>query len=51
MNPIVDTIVAILFVMLLIYIHRGYHLSKMHQREEEEKREQEKQQEQENTKE
>ncbi|MEA3522584.1 MAG: hypothetical protein U9R50_06390 [Campylobacterota bacterium] len=47
MNPIVDTIVAILFVMLMIYIHRGYHLSKMREREEEEAREKE----QENTKE
>ncbi|MEA1919810.1 MAG: hypothetical protein U9N52_08230 [Campylobacterota bacterium] len=37
MNPIVDTIVAVLFVMLMVYIFRGYHLSKMRQREEEEK--------------
>lgn len=50
MNPIVDTIVAILFVMLLIYIHRGYHLSKIRQREEEEKREKEREKEN-NTKE
>jgi heme/copper-type cytochrome/quinol oxidase subunit 2 len=35
-NPIVDTIVVILFVMLIVYIFRGYHLSKMREREEEE---------------
>jgi len=40
-NPIVDTIVAVLFVMLLIYIHRGYHLSKIRQREEEEQKKKE----------
>jgi len=32
-NPIVDTIMVILFVMLLVYIFRGYHLSKLHERE------------------
>lgn len=38
MNPVVDTIVMILFVMLLVYIFRGYHLSKMREREEKENR-------------
>ena len=42
MNPIVDNIVAFLFVMLMIYIFRGYHLSKMRQREEAERKEEEK---------
>lgn len=37
MNPVVDTIVMILFVMLLVYIFRGYHLSKMREREEQER--------------
>ncbi len=36
MNPIVDTIIVILFVMLLVYIFRGYHLSKLHERESDE---------------
>jgi len=35
-NPVVDTIVMILFIMLLVYIFRGYHLSKMREREEKE---------------
>jgi len=40
-NPLVDTIVMILFVMLLIYIFRGYHLSKMREREEKERKQNE----------
>jgi hypothetical protein len=32
-NPIVDTIMIVLFVLFMIFIIRGYHLSKYHERE------------------
>jgi hypothetical protein len=41
-NPIVDTIMIIIFVLFMVFIFRGYHESKLHQREEFEKKEQEK---------
>ncbi len=34
MNPIIDTLMVILMVMLLIYLLRGYHLNKLREREE-----------------
>lgn len=34
MNPVVDTIMAILFVMFMIFIFGGYHKNKSAQREE-----------------
>lgn len=36
MNPIVDTLMLVLLIMLLIYLLRGYHLNKMREREEDE---------------
>jgi hypothetical protein len=43
-NPVVDTIMIVLFVLFMVYIIRGYHLSKYddreadaHKREEDEK--------------
>ena len=32
MNPFIDTVVLIAFVLFLLFIFRGYHLSKMEQR-------------------
>jgi hypothetical protein len=32
-NPIVDTVMIVLFVLFMIFIIRGYHLSKYHERE------------------
>lgn len=37
MNPVVDTIMLVLFVLFLFYILRGYHHTKMLEREEQEK--------------
>lgn len=33
MNPVIDTIMIVLFVLFMIYIFRGYHLSKYDERE------------------
>lgn len=39
MNPIVDTIMIILFVLFMIYIFRGYHIQRLEKVEEEMKNE------------
>lgn len=36
MNPIVDNIMVVLFILFLIFILSGYHKNKMKQREDEE---------------
>lgn len=38
MNPVLDTVMLVLFVLFMIFIFSGYHNAKYHQREEEEKR-------------
>ncbi len=40
MNPYVDTVMLILFVLFMIFIFGGYHKNKSTQRELDEKREQ-----------
>ncbi len=42
MNPIVDAIMIFIFVVFMVFIFRGYHESKLHQREEFERKEEEK---------
>ena len=42
MNPIVDGIMIILFILFMVFILGGYHRTKYAQRDEQEKRDQDK---------
>jgi len=37
LNPVIDAIMLVLFVLFMLYIFIGYHKSKMAQREEQER--------------
>jgi biopolymer transport protein ExbD len=37
-NPVVDTIMLVLFVLFMVYIFRGYHTNRLDTLEEEEKK-------------
>ena len=41
MNPVIDAIMLVLFVLFMLFIFVGYHKGKMAQREEQERLEQE----------